>query len=149
MSAIHGSAPSQESAYELPGDPPLAILAALMARTSLSRRSQKTFTVYDFMPFLVRRVLGWRIGPRGVLLSRTSPNGVLTVVHRLRDGCSGEILERRIAQLRPGSDSYQLYWKKGNGRWTAYYDDRGEAFVGSLANCLREISRDPFSCYWS
>ncbi len=120
-----------------------------MARASLSRRSQRTFTVYDFVPFLVRRVLGWRIGPRGVLLSRTSPNGVLTVVHRLRDGCSGEIQERRIAQLRPGSDSYQLYWKKGNGRWTAYYDDRGDTFVGSLADCLREISRDPFSCYWS
>ena len=69
-------------------------------------------------------------------------------------GCAGDWLdthelERRIAQLRPGSESYQLYWKKGNGRWTAYYDDRGEAFAGSLADCLREISRDPFSCYWS
>jgi hypothetical protein len=137
------------AAYQLPTAPALAILAEPMARTSASRKSQRTFTVFDFVPFLVRRVLAWRIGPRGVLLSRTSPNGVLTVVHRLRDGCSGEIMERRIAQLRPESDSYQLYWKKGNGRWTAYYDDRGDAFVGSLADCLREISRDPFSCYWS
>jgi Protein of unknown function (DUF3024) len=136
-------------AYQLPAEPALAILAEPMARTSASRKSQRTFTVFDFVPFLVRRVLAWRIGPRGVLLSRTSPNGVLTVVHRLRDGCSGEIMERRIAQLRPETDSYQLYWKKGNGRWTAYYDDRGDAFVGSLADCLREISRDPFSCYWS
>lgn len=136
-------------AYQLPAAPALAILAEPMARTSASRKSQRTFTVFDFVPFLVRRVLAWRIGPRGVLLSRTSPNGVLTVVHRLRDGCSGEIMERRIAQLRPETDSYQLYWKKGNGRWTAYYDDRGDAFVGSLADCLREISRDPFSCYWS
>jgi len=136
-------------AYQLPTAPALAILAEPMARTSASRKSQRTFTVFDFVPFLVRRVLAWRIGPRGVLLSRTSPNGVLTVVHRLRDGCSGEIMERRIAQLRPETDSYQLYWKKGNGRWTAYYDDRGDAFVGSLADCLREISRDPFSCYWS
>lgn len=136
-------------AYQLPATPALAILAGPMARTSASRKSQRTFTVFDFVPFLVRRVLAWRIGPRGVLLSRTSPNGVLTVVHRLRDGCTGEIMERRIAQLRPETDSYQLYWKKGNGRWTAYYDDRGDAFVGSLADCLREISRDPFSCYWS
>jgi hypothetical protein len=136
-------------AYQLPAEPALAILAEPMARTSASRKSQRTFVVFDFVPFLVRRVLAWRIGPRGVLLSRTSPNGVLTVVHRLRDGCSGEIMERRIAQLRPETDSYQLYWKKGNGRWTAYYDDRGDAFVGSLADCLREISRDPFSCYWS
>jgi hypothetical protein len=133
----------------LPRTAVLAILGPLMARTSVSRKSQRTLTVYDFVPFLVRRVLGWRIGPRGVLLSRTSPSGVLTVVHRLRDGCSGEIMERRIAQLRPEVDTYQLYWKKGNGRWTAYYDDRGDAFVGSLADCLREISRDPFSCYWS
>ena len=72
-----------------------------MARTSVSRKSQRETTVFEFVPFLVRRVLGWRVGPRGVLLSRTSPNGVLTVVHRLRDGCTGEIVERRIAQLRP------------------------------------------------
>jgi hypothetical protein len=136
-------------AYQLPAASALAILAPLMARTSVSRKSQRTFTVFEFVPFLVRRVLGWRIGPRGVLLSRTSPSGILTVVHRLRDGCSGEIMERRIAQLRPEADSYQLYWKKGNGRWTAYYDDRGDAVVGSLADCLREISRDPFCCYWS
>jgi hypothetical protein len=136
-------------AYELPGTSALAILAPLMARTSASRKSQRTFSVHDFVPFLVRRVLGWRIGPRGVLLSRSSPSGVLTVVHRLRDGCSGEIMERRIAQLRPDAGSYQLFWKKGNGRWTAYYDDRGDAFEGSLSDCLREISRDPFSCYWS
>lgn len=74
---------------------------------------------------------------------------MLTVVHRLRDGCTGEIVERRIAQLRPDPAAYQLYWKKGNGRWTTYYDDRGDTFVGSLSDCLREISRDPFSCYWA
>lgn len=94
-------------------------------------------------------MLGWRIGPRGVLLARTSPSRVVTVVHRLRDACSGETLDRRIAQLRPETGIYQLFWKKGNGRWTAYYDERGEVFVGSLAECLSEISRDPFNCYWS
>lgn len=143
------SAPSLRHAYRLPAASALAILASLMARTSVSRRAQRTATVFDFLPFLVRRVLGWRIGPRGMLLSRTSPNGALTIVHRLRDGCSGEIVERRIAQLRPDRCDYQLFWKKGNGRWTAYYDERGDTFVGSLADCLREISRDPFSCYWS
>jgi hypothetical protein len=140
---------SRKGVFELPATTSLAILATLMARTSVSRKSQREAAVFDFVPFLVRRVLGWRVGPRGVLLSRTSPNGVLTVVHRLRDGCTGEILERRIAQLRPEVCTYQLYWKKGNGRWTAYYDDRGDTFIGSLSDCLREISRDPFSCYWA
>jgi hypothetical protein len=120
-----------------------------MARTSASRKSQRAATIYDFVPFFVRRSLGWRIGPRGVLLSRANASGVITVVHRLRDACSSETLDRRIAQLRPETGAYQLFWKKGNGRWTAYYDERGEVFVGSLAECLSEISRDPFSCYWS
>ena len=119
-----------------------------MARTSASRKSQRATVVYDFVPYFVRRILGWRIGPRGVLLARANPNGIITVVHKVRDGCSGECVDRRIAQLRPDASSYQLYWKKGNGRWTAYYDDRGDVFVGSLADCLSEISRDPFSCYW-
>ena len=119
-----------------------------MARTSVSRKSQRVATVYEFLPFFVRSVLSWRIGPRGVLLSRANANGVITVVHRLRDACSGETLDRRIAQLRPDKAAYQLFWKKGNGRWTAYYDERGEVFVGSLSECVGEISRDPFSCYW-
>jgi hypothetical protein len=120
-----------------------------MTRTSASRKTQRSITVYDFVPFLVRRLLSWRIGPRGVLLARTSNLRVITIVHRVRDACTAETVDRRIAQLRPERGAYQLYWKKGNGRWTAYYDDRGEVFLGSLADCLREISRDPFSCYWS
>jgi len=141
--------PRARAFRQLPGVLDLAMLALPMARTSASRKSQRAATVFDFVPFLVRRVLGWRIGPRGVLLARTSPSRVVTVVHRLRDACSGETLDRRIAQLRPETGIYQLFWKKGNGRWTAYYDERGEVFVGSLAECLSEISRDPFNCYWS
>ncbi|MFQ5477136.1 MAG: DUF3024 domain-containing protein [Candidatus Binatia bacterium] len=81
-------------------------------------------------------------------MARSSSAGVITVVHRYRDACSGEIVDHRIAQLRPDKDNYKLFWKKGNGRWSAYYDDRGEQVVGSLANCVSEISRDPFGCYW-
>ena len=120
-----------------------------MARTSASRKSQRSAFIYDFVPFFVRRILGWRIGPRGILLSRTSAAGIVTVIHRLRDACTGETVDRRIAQLRPDDRAFHLFWKKGNGRWTAYYDERGDVFVGSLAECVREISRDPFNCYWS
>jgi hypothetical protein len=121
-----------------------------MARSSLSTRTHRGATVYNFVPFLVRAQLGWRIGARGVLLARTSSLGVITVVHRRREaGAGADVVDHRIAQLRPDARRYQLYWKKGNGRWTAYYDERGERFVGSLAECLEEISRDPFGCYWS
>ncbi len=84
-----------------------------------------------------------------MLLARSSSVGVITIVHRVRDAASNDVVDHRIAQLRPDDDLYQLFWKKGNGRWTAYYDDRGERVVGSLAECLEEISRDPFGCYWS
>ncbi len=120
-----------------------------MARTSPSATSARRATVYNFVPFLVRRLLGWRIGNQGVLLARVSSVGAITVVHRVRDACASDVMDHRIAQLRPETAGYQLFWKKGNGRWTAYYDERGERFNGSLAECLEEISRDPFGCYWS
>ncbi len=133
----------------MPAPPSPVILKVGMARTSASRKQQRIAVVYDFLPFLVRRVLGWRIGPRGHLFARSSAASILTVVHRIRDACSGDTVERRIAQLRPGrAISYQLFWKKGNGRWTAYYDKHGDLVIGSLALCLEEISRDPFGCFW-
>ena len=104
--------------------------------------------VHDFVSFFVRHVLGWRVGPRGILSARSTSNGSITVLHRARDGCSGNTVERRIAQLRWQEGAYQLFWKKGNGRWTAYYDKHGDLTLGSLAECLEEISRDPFGCYW-
>jgi hypothetical protein len=120
-----------------------------MPRTSPSRKPQQGATLYSFVPFMVRRRLGWRIGSRGILLARASSLGVQTIVHRRRDAVGGDVVDHRIAQLRPDGSAYQLYWKKGNGRWTAYYDERGERFIGALAECLEEISRDPFGCYWS
>ncbi len=132
----------------LPHTTPLCIPFS-MPRTSTSRKTQRKATVYGFVPFLVRRLLGWRIGSRGVLLSRSSGTGLITVIHRVRDACDCDVVDRRIAQLRPEQGEYQLFWKKGNGRWTAYFDERGERFVGSLAECLEEISRDPLGCYWS
>ncbi len=83
-----------------------------------------------------------------MLLAHRNNSGVITVIHRVRDGCSSDVIEHRIAQLRPSTGAYQLYWKKGNGRWTAYYDQRGDRFIGALADSLSEISRDPFGCYW-
>lgn len=127
----------------------MGVTMARMARSSASKKPQRSAVLYDFVPFLVRRVLGWRVGPRGVLLAQENRNGAITIVHRVRDACTSDVVEHRIAQLRPGKGSYQLYWKKGNGRWAAYYDERGDRFLGCLAESLSEISRDPFGCYWS
>ena len=121
-----------------------------MVRSSARKKTQRVAAVHEFMAPFVRRVLGWRVGPRGILTARSSAAGVITVVHRFRDGCNGDIVDHRIAQLRPEKESgYKLFWKKGNGRWAAYYDDRGDAVEGSLADCVGEISRDPFGCYWN
>jgi hypothetical protein len=120
-----------------------------MAQHSPSKRPQDGAEVFNFVPFLVRQRLGWRIGSRGVLLARTTSVGVITVVHRVRDIASHDVIDQRIAQLRPEGNLFQLFWKKGNGRWTAYYDERGERVIDSLAAGLDEISRDPFGCYWS
>ncbi|HYB98297.1 MAG TPA: hypothetical protein VEC57_04105 [Candidatus Limnocylindrales bacterium] len=119
-----------------------------MARSSVSEKTQHGATVFDFLPFLVRRQLGWRVGTRGEILARASA-GVITVVHRAPDACGCDVVDQRIAQLRPQGDRYQLFWKKGNGRWTAYCHAGGDTFCGSIADCLSEISRDPFGCYWS
>jgi hypothetical protein len=69
-------------------------------------------------------------------------------VHQHRQSCGAEVVESRIAQLRAVCGGYQLFWKKGNGRWTAYSGQGAEPFVGSIDECLVEIARDPFGCYW-
>ncbi len=120
-----------------------------MARSSASRKSQQSAAVFDFVPFLVRRRLDWRVGNRGAVLARSAPDGIITVVHRTSAVAAVDVVEHRIAQLRPEAGGFQLFWKKGNGRWTAYCDRSGKGVIGSLAACIAEISRDPFGCYWS
>ncbi len=108
--------------------------------------------VFDFLPALARRHLAARVGPRGAVHVYASANGVFTLVRQRRAACGAEVVEDRIAQLRAagtGSGGYQLFWKKGNGRWTAYCGRGCEHFIGSIDECLCEIARDPFGCYWS
>jgi hypothetical protein len=121
-----------------------------MPLTSASPRTSRLATVFDFLPALVRRHLAARVGSRGVVHVFAAANGVFTLVHQRSQSCVGEIIEDRIAQLRAtAGNGYQLFWKKGNGRWTAYCAEGGEAFVGSLDECLSEVARDPYGCYWS
>lgn len=120
-----------------------------MARSSASRKSQQRAAVFDFVPFLVRRQLDWRVRGRGALQAQSAPGGIITLVHHTRGASAGDVVEQRIAQLRPEAGCFRLFWKNGNGRWTAYCDSCGKGLVASLAECIAEISRDPFGCYWS
>lgn len=123
-----------------------------MPLTSASPLASRLAAVFDFLPALARRHLASRIGSRGTVHVFASAVGVLTLVHQRREGCGAELVESRIAQLRAVCESergYQLFWKKGNGRWTVYSAPGCEPFVGSIDECLAEIARDPFGCYWS
>lgn len=123
-----------------------------MPLTSASPRTSRIATVFDFLPALARRHLATRVGPRGAIHVREAAAGVYTLVHEHREACGGDVVEDRIAQLRVvvcGAASYALFWKKGNGRWTAYSTRDGQQFVASIDECLVEIARDPFGCYWS
>lgn len=119
-----------------------------MPLTSASSALSRVATVFDFLPALARRHLASRVGPRGGVHVFASAEGVFTIVHQYREGCVSELCESRIAQLRATVGGYQLYWKKGNGRWTAYSAPGAEPFVGSIDDCFAEIARDPFGCYW-
>ena len=122
-----------------------------MPLTSASPLASRLATVFDFLPALARRHFASRVGLRGSVHVFASAAGVFTLVHQRRESCGNEIVESRIAQLRTacsGDDGYQLFWKKGNGRWTAYCAPGCEPFVGSIDECLVEIARDPFGCYW-
>ena len=125
-----------------------------MPLTSASPLASRLATVFDFLPALARRHLSSRVGSRGAVHIFASPGGVFTLVHQRRENCGAEMTESRIAQLRALSSGgcsggYQLFWKKGNGRWTVYSAPGCEPFVGSIDECLAEIARDPFGCYWS
>ena len=120
-----------------------------MPLTSASPQRSSGATVFDFLSALARRHLAARVGTRGAIEVLAAGSGVFTLVHQRRS-CGGEVAEERIAQLRAlPCGSYQLYWKKGSGRWTAYCAKDCEPFLGSLDECLVEIARDPFGCYWS
>ena len=121
-----------------------------MPLTSASSLTSRLATVFEFLPALARRHLASRVGSRGAVHIFASAAGVFTLVHQRREHGGAEVVESRIAQLRAQcSGGYQLFWKKGNGRWTAYSAPGCEPFVGSIDDCLAEIARDPFGCYWS
>jgi len=121
-----------------------------MPLTSASPLPSRLATVFEFLPALARRHLAARIGCRQALHVYASAGGVITLAIRQRAACGAEVVENRFAQLRStGADAYQLFWKNGSGRWTAYCGPAGAPLAGSLDECLTEIAHDSHGCYWS
>jgi Protein of unknown function (DUF3024) len=123
-----------------------------MPLTSASPLTSRSATVFDFLTALARRHLASRVGLRGAIQVLTPAPGVFTLVHQYREACGSDLVEDRIAQLRAvacGRDAYRLFWKNGNGRWTAYAAPSGEPLVASIDECLSIVARDPHGCYWS
>lgn len=123
-----------------------------MPLTLASPLASRVATVFEFLPALARRHLAARVGSRGTVHVLKAAAGVYTLVHQYRESRGADMVQARIAQLRSvvtDRNSYALFWKKGNGRWTAYQAKDGEQFVASIDECLDEIARDPSGCYWS
>lgn len=122
-----------------------------MPQSSASPLSSRQAAVFDFLPALARRHFASRVGNRGAVQVFSGPSGVFTLVHQRRVFCAAELVEDRFAQLRQlaGGEGYQLFFKKGNGRWTSYCGRSGESFTGSIDECFVEVARDPFGCFWS
>ena len=72
-----------------------------------------------------------------------------TIYHYSRSASTGRQNEMPIAQLRPfEGNSFQVYWRRGSGRWWQYHDSEERPFAASFERCIDEISKDPWGCFW-
>jgi hypothetical protein len=72
-----------------------------------------------------------------------------TIYHHDRITPSGKKLEMPIAQLRPvEAGMFQVFWRRGSGRWWPYHDGEERSFVAIFERCMDEITKDPWGCFW-
>jgi hypothetical protein len=102
----------------------------------------------DFTAAYVRRALEPRLQGHGTIEVKKSGQWGVTIVHRYVSEWNGREVSMPIAQLRPNGKMTQLYWKRANGRWTAYESNAHGPFVDSLDGCLKEIDIDRWGCFW-
>ncbi len=75
-------------------------------------------------------------------------------VHLVRDGYKIVLssppggVEVDIAMLKSVKGHFHLYWKRSSGRWVPYKRKDGDIVMGTLAECLEEIKRDPQGVFW-
>jgi hypothetical protein len=119
---------------------------ALSGAVRTATRRERTMT--DFTHVYVQRALEPRLCGHGSLSVERTSHGNFTIVHRYRTHTDGREVKMAVAQLRPAGRALQLFWKRANGRWMPYTDEREQPFVGSLGRCTREIVTDPWGCFW-
>ena len=101
----------------------------------------------DFTVAFVRRMLEPRLRGHGVIEVECKASRY-TIWHSYTSEWNGRSVKMPIAQLRAIGTELQLFWKRTNGRWSAYGGDGDRPFVETLGACLREIERDHWHCFW-
>lgn len=96
----------------------------------------------------IRAALAARLGGHGRIDVRRRNNASLTISHCLVADGSGCAMRQPVAQLRVATDGIHLYRRRRNGRWVPYARSDAD-FVGTLHQCLVEISVDPDGCFWN
>lgn len=95
----------------------------------------------------IRRVLQARVGRGEVHVVRTAEG--YTIYHHYRSAANAKKLQMPIAQLRSAeNDTFELFWRRGSGRWWTYHDIEERPFVAAFERCMDEISKDPWGCFW-
>ncbi len=95
----------------------------------------------DFEVAKIARVLGKRRTDSEVVVTR---RGKTITVRAARPGAApGEAEQQPIAQFRgDGDGTYALHWSRATGGWESY------GISGTLDECLEEVRRDAYGCFW-
>lgn len=102
----------------------------------------------DFTEAYIRRALEPRLRGHGRIAVRRSGPWGFTIIHRYTSEWNGRDVALPVAQLRAKGKNLLLYWKRANGRWTAYENGEAVPFTGTLDACLKEIENDRWGCFW-
>ena len=95
----------------------------------------------------IRKVLQPRVSRGEVHVVRTAEG--YTIYHHYRSAHNAKDLEMPVAQLRASENStFEVYWRRGSGRWWAYHDIEERPFVTTFDRCMDEIMKDPWGCFW-
>lgn len=97
--------------------------------------------IVDFEVAKIARVLAKRKGDGEVVVTRRG-RAITVAVTRPPSGRLASV-RSLIAQLRQERDgAFTLFWQRATGGWEEY------GLAGTLDECLAEVRRDPYGCFW-
>jgi hypothetical protein len=95
----------------------------------------------------IRQILQPRVDRGEVHVVRTAEG--YTIYHHYRSAHNAKKLEMPVAQLRSTDNgAFEVYWRRGSGRWWLYHDGEERPFVAPFDRCMDEIMKDPWGCFW-